>query len=123
MESISKRIKDADLKDLADIVQSKNGEIAQSLVYVVDGPNEIDYDENANPAMLFWDEDMRLSGDLTALEKKVIAMAHKEITKRVVHRSRHGKLSGSKTARGGRKRTKSKRKGRGRRRSTRRVRH
>jgi hypothetical protein len=118
LEAVFKRLGAVDTEDLVDIVNSKDGYLAQALVYVVDGPKEIDYDLHDNPEMLFWEEDMRRGGKLTALEKNVIARARKEITKRVVHRTRHGKRGASKAARGGRKRKtrkrKSKRKGRGR---------
>ena len=118
LEAVFKRFGAVDTEDLVAIANSKDGDLAQALVFVVDGPKENDYDEHANPGMLFWEEDVRRGGDLTALEKMVIARAQKEITKRVVHRTRHGKRGASKAARGGRKRNtrkgKSKRKGRGR---------
>ncbi len=126
LDAVFKRLRDVDTEDLVAIANSKDGDLAHALVYVVDGPKDIDYDEHANPAMLFWEEGVRTGGDLTALEKKVIARAQREITKRVVHRTRHGKRGASKVIRGGRRKRKtrkthkSKRSGAGRGRSVRR---
>ena len=74
-----KRLGEASEEDLKAIANAKDGAIPHELIYVVDGPQEIDYDEHANPQMLFMMEDMRMGGDLTKLEKKLVAEAKKKL--------------------------------------------
>lgn len=116
LRAVGERLRRLELEDLVSISQATDGAIPPELIAVIDGPQEIDYDEHANPQMLFWMEDLRASGELTPFEKRVMHMAQKEITRRVVKRSRTGTRRPRAGKRGG-KRGKSKKS------CTRKVRH
>lgn len=109
LQNIGERLRELDLQDLVSISQAVNGAIPPVLNAVVDGPQEIDYDENANPQMSFLMDEMRAGADLTKLEKRVVQMAQKEITRRIVKRSRTGTRHTRANKRGGKKNKKSQR--------------
>jgi hypothetical protein len=90
LRAIGERLRRLELEDLVSISLATNGAIPPELSAVVDGPQEVDYEEHANPQMLFWMEDVRAGGELTPLEKRAVQMARKEITRRIVKRSRTG---------------------------------
>lgn len=76
-----KRLGEASEEDLKAIANAKDGAIPHELIYVVDGPLEIG-EEHANPQMLFMMEGIRMGGDLTKLEKKLVAEAKKRLSAR-----------------------------------------
>lgn len=105
LRAISERLRRLELEDLVSILQATDGAIPPELIAVVEGPQEVDYEENANPQMLLWMDDLRASGDLTPLEKRAVRMAQKEITRRIVKRSRTGTQKPGAGKRGGKRKT------------------
>ena len=103
LRTIEERLRRLELDDLISISQATNGAVPPELIAVVDDPQEVDYDEHANPQMLFWMDDMRTIGELTPLEKQVVRMAQKEIVRRIIKRSRTGTLRPGANKRGGKK--------------------
>jgi len=75
LRAITERLRRLELEDLVSISQAIDGAIPPELIAVVEGPQEIDYEEHANPQMLLWMEELRESGDLTPQEKQVVRMA------------------------------------------------
>lgn len=90
LRAITERLRRLELEDLVSISQATDGAIPPELIAVVEGPQEVDYEEHANPKMLLWMEELREGRDLTPHEKKVVRMAQKEITRRIMKRSRTG---------------------------------
>lgn len=70
--AITKRLRRLELDDLVSISQATDGAIPPELISVVEGPQEVDYEENANPQMLLWKEELREGRDLTPDENKVV---------------------------------------------------
>jgi len=103
LRTIEERLRRLELDDLISISQATNGAVPPELIAVIDDPQEVDYDEYANPQMLFWMDDMRTSGELTPLEKQVVRMAQKEIVRRIIKRSRTGTRRPGANKRGGKK--------------------
>lgn len=94
-----KRLGEASEEDLKAIANAKDGAIPHELIYVVDGPQDIDYDDNANPQMLFIMEDIRMGAVLTKLEKKLVAEAKKRLSARKSGGKRKTRRVGSKKSR------------------------
>jgi len=102
---ITERLRRLELDDLVRISQANDGAIPPELIAVAEGPLEVDYEEHANPQMLLWMEELREGRDLTPHEKQVVRMAQKEITRRIVKRSRTGTRQARAGKRGGRRKS------------------